>query len=325
MILDLIRQKLFMSNGGLIPHTDDERDLSFGAIFGLGTYTPKNKVVNIKTVSIKAQQPFNTCVWNAVTAQKEIDEKTKLSVRFLVALGKWRGFVSGNGFASIRNAMDLTRQYGIAEESACPDIRPDFATYASPKVLTQPILDNAKKHKTSRYFTVKSKDEWLQALDQGRAIVCGLTWRTGYQGANFVAPYTLRLGSGTVIGGHAVLCIGFNLDTGLLKFQNSFGEGVADHGCFYVKISEWFKIGSVGYVSVDMSNDTPIIASYEGKDVKSTSDPKIYRIQNGQKHWYPDERTFFSWGGRFGTDKTWQLISGSILDQIPRGEDMKAK
>jgi hypothetical protein len=42
-------------------------------------------MVSLKTLSVKDQTPFNTCVFNSAVVQKEIDEKVILSVRSRVA------------------------------------------------------------------------------------------------------------------------------------------------------------------------------------------------------------------------------------------------
>jgi hypothetical protein len=139
------------------------------------------------------------------------------------------------------------------------------------------------------------------------------------------APFTLRIGAGVAVGGHAFSCIGYDLDKGLLKFQNSFGRAYGDNGCFYIRISDWFNVvKSVGYVSID-ADQSQIVAGYEGKDVKAEDAPQIYRIEGGKKRLYTSEFIFYSHGGRFGSDKTWKLISGALLRSIPEGAIMKQK
>ena len=80
-------------------------------------------------------------------------------------------------------------------------------------------------------------------------------------------------------------------------------------------------MGLPGYVTVDVQNAS-IFAAYEGKDVKSADAPQIYRIENGMKRVYPSEAIFFKHGGRFGTDRTWILISNTLLNSIPTGSPM---
>lgn len=333
MIFDKLRSLLFAERidgekitFGLLKQRDDERDLSFGAVFGVSGYQPKNRVKDIPTLSVKTQSPFNTCTFASATVQKEADERIPLSVRSAVSMGRWLGYITGNGFSTLRNSQEVIRRYGIAEEKVLPDTRPQWVEYSNKSVLTSAVFNNAAKHKTDRYFSVRTKAEWLQALDENRLIQTSMSWYTGYQmSGGLTSPWIITPKKGSLIGGHAFVCKGYDLTRGLFKFQNSFGPSYGDNGCFYVRMDDWFRIGGLGYVQVDQVEDTKIIQTYEGKDVKSADDPKIYRIKNGQKCWYPNPQVFFSWGGRFGTDKTFILISRSILETIPLGPDMTLK
>lgn len=306
---------------GLADHKDDERDLSYADTFGTASYVPKVRVKDNPTLSVKAQQPFNTCVWASATTQKEVDEGVKLSVRSLVAFGKKSGLLTGTGFASLRSGQDIIQKYGIAEESVLPDTRPGWEEYSSPKCLTYDVVQSASRHKSSKYFLVQTKEDFLHAVESGRIVQTGMTWRTGYQmNGGLRAPWVLTIGSGTLIGGHAIDLRGYDLDKGLLKFQTTFGASFAESGCFYIRINDFFSVPRIGYVSVD-ATPAQIAQGYEGKDVKSDADPKIYRIQGGQKHWYPNEAIYLSWGGKFNP-RTWVAVSSSILASIPTGTDM---
>lgn len=312
---------------GLIKHVDDERDYSYDAVFlGAKAYQPKSRVHEIKTLSMKNQLPFNTCCFASATLQKEVAEGVELSVKSLVAAAKRKGRVQGDGYSNLRNAQQTIIECGIAETSIIDDSRGDFASYASPSNLTKNVIDNALTHRSSKFFAVNTRDAWFKALDDGNAIHTWITWRTAYNtSGGFSAPYILNIGAGRAVGGHAFACVGYDLDRGLLKFQNSFGRAYGDNGYFYVRINDWFNVvKSIGYVSID-TDDSRIIASYEGKDVKANDSPSIYRIENGKKRLFPNEFIFYSHGGRFGTDKTWQLISGSLLRSIPEGDIMKQK
>jgi len=306
---------------GLLKHVIDERDLSFGAIFGITSYVPKNRVKDIQPITCKAQQPFNICCFASVTGMVEIDEGKELSMRSIVTYARSKGLLTGNGYSSLRNAQESVRQFGIAEATVLPEGPRDWESYSWSGLITAPIQSNAAIHKSERYFTVTSKDEYLKALDDNKTIQVGLDWYTGYQN-QFYAPYILKLRSGVKIGGHAVYIRGYDLEKGLFKFQNSFGPGYGDNGCFYVRIDEWMRLGSIGYVRIDKVDNASLVRAYEGKDVKSAFDPKIYRIDNGMKRWYPNEQIYFKNGGRFGTDRTWVLVAQSIIDAAPNGQNM---
>ena len=306
---------------GLLPHKEDERDFKFSWLGASQGYLPAHDVLDLKTATVKNQGIFNTCVWNSAAAAKEIDEGKALSPKFLVALAKYRGLVSGTGYGYLRDAQKLLVSSGIAEEALVPDIKSDWSSYSSPSVLTGEKMSNAALHKSSRYFLVDDRNLWFKALDEGHAIHTGLDWYSGYnQGGGFSSPWILIPRKGAFVGGHAVLCKGYDVPRQLFKFQNSYGSDWGDDGCFYVRFKDMSELFSYGYVTVDVDNAT-IIAAYEGKDVKSDASPAIYRVEDGKKRPFPNEAVYFKHGGKFNP-RTFVVISDAILNLMPTGEMM---
>lgn len=310
--------------GGLLPHIEDERDFEYQALGGIfGGYEPKHSErYRIPTKYMKDQSPFNTCTWNAYASQRELDENVELSVPSIVCYGKKKNYLYGDGFASLRENQKTGLEFGIAEERFLPDVKMDWVSYSDPKRLTQAIEINAAEHKAKSYFLVKSKEEFLKALDDNRVIHTGADWFSGYNMNNgFTSPWILPWGKGVKVGGHAFLCVGYDLKRSLLIFQNSYGRGWGEGGDFYIKMADWFSGGWVGYVSVDLDTDvlSQFVTAYNGKQVKGDG-PGIYVIQNGEKRSFPNPLVFYACGGRFGENKTWIQVSNSLLSKIPDGQ-----
>lgn len=307
---------------GMQEHIEDDRDIQYGWIFGTPAYTPKNKVVDIQTVTVKDQASFNNCTFQSATAQKEIDEGVALSVRFLTTEARKRGRVTGNGFSSLRMAQQTLLDTGTAEQQFLQEDEQNWERYSDPSKLSYCGEMNAELHKNASFVGVSSKSEWLRALDTGRTIHTGLQWYSSYNmngGLGF--PFKLTLGKGINLGGHAVLCKGFDLSKNEYKFQNSYSVNYGDKGCFYVDIDEWHARGSYGYISVDSDMLNPASKAYENKTVKADNNPRIYLIENGKRRWFPDERTFRFYGGIFNPP-SFVRISGSLLNAIPDGANM---
>lgn len=302
---------------GLVEHVEDARDLSFDAHFGAANYQPKHTRVRIPTLSIKNQNPLNTCVWNSLTVQKEVAEKTRLSVPYIVSVAKSKGRVTGNGIASLRDAQQTLIESGICEESLLPDNKTDWAVYSSANNITMERAGNASLHKASRYFIVRTQAEMMKAIDDGLVVQTGMMWKTGYRAPS--APFILNIGSGTNIMGHAFDLVGYDTLKAVWIFQNSFGPLWGDKGDFYVRFKDWS--GFPGYVSVDVE-DSKLLAAYEGKDVKTDDSPAIYRVEAGKRRPFLDQNSFFRAGGRFGTNKTWITIPKSIMNLLPVGSPM---
>lgn len=310
---------------GVIEEKSDERDYLYSVVRDEETigavYVPKNERKVIKTVSVKDQRPYNTCCFASATAQKEVDEGVELSLRSLVAYARKTGYITGNGYSSLRNSQLALINFGVAEAKLLEEApKTSWEKYSAHyEALSSKVLDSAKSHKAKSTLLLTTQSDWFHALDNDRVIQTGCVWYTTYN--KLSPPYVLPIGTGVSVGGHAYICIGYDLGKKVFIMQNSFGDTWGDNGRFYVRFSD-FKSLYQGRLTVDEPVIEKVASSYEGKDIKSASDPKIYRVKDGKKHWYPDEKTFFSWGGRFGSDKTWILVSDSVMKAIPEGNRM---
>lgn len=330
---DVINGKVYKA-GGLLPHEEDARDLNLG-IFGLGTYKTKQDDLIIKTLSIKDQAPFNTCAWNAITVQKEMDEQKILSVEKLVEKGKQLGLLSGDGFSSLRDNQDIVRKFGIPEDVYSSPRTYSWSEYSRYKWNAE-IEANAFSHRSASYWNTKSKNDVLKFLDQGKVFQTGMEWYTGMNqsgGFGSNGRYIIEKLKGTFVGGHAFVCIGYVKNYagyGLcLVFQNSFGPNWGDRSLFYMPIDFAMERCYTFYAQLDIEVDVGrFIQKYEGQYVKAKDEringqlvrrPAIYRIKDGNKEAFSTMNTFFAFGGaRLG----YKLVEGEEalqLQNVPDG------
>jgi len=294
------------------------------ALLAVGSITNRNTGL-IEPLSIKHQKRTNTCVWQSYAVSREATEGAPLSPKSLVRYAITRGYIRGNGFSTLREGQKAGIEFGVAEESLLDNSISSWRDYAWGG-LSDRVKENAYKHKGKSYFSVRSKNETLKALDDGIPIHTGFTWRSSYNmSGGLRAPYVLPIGRGYVIGGHAFTLIGYDLDKGLYKFQNSCGEGYGEKGCFYVRMDVWHRISPQGYVTVDMDDMTiaEFLKSYEGKEVKIKENPAIYKIENGKLRAFTDPLTFHAHGGSFEPE-SYTLVASKLLDMLEDGEPMMA-
>jgi len=308
--------RIFYARGsGLKYAKRDKRNFNTANIgWGIG-YTPKHDIKIIPTLSVKNQSPFNTCVWNAATIQKEVDENVILSPRSIVTKGKQLGYVARDGFANMVSSQKVLNSWGIEEDVDCPDEpKGTWDKYSSVSLNN----DQAGKHRSKTYWEVDSREPKMKALDEDHIIATALDWYTGYNGTYLPKDGVLRKIVGYYVGGHSVAIIGYirkykgidgkTLLTGeggteVYVLQNSYGEswgktfihnGAEYKGCFFVDVS-WFesqdKYGS--YCNLDIDIDTgDFINQYAQKNVKVVGEPAIYHISMGKKRVYPNMATF---------------------------------
>lgn len=313
---------------GLESHVDDSRDFKYADLGGWFDYKPKNKVLTLQMFDVKTQGTNNTCVFHSYASSREFVEGVQLSPRSMVLYAKAHGLLRSNGLSSLREGQKCGIDFGVAEESLVPNDLLTWTDYSGLR-LSDDISKNAAKHKAKSYFLVRGRNEWLKALDDGHCIHTGGDWYSAYNmSGGLKAPWVLPWRKGWKVGGHAFACRGYSMDGSkeLLRFRNSFGPSWGDEGDFYVRATDIFKEDMVGYVAVDLDQDSLVqfIASHNGKNVKSAKRPAIYRIQSGVRRPYPDALTFYAWGGQFPpNNQTFEEVSDSLLDLIPEGDPMK--
>jgi len=321
MIIQRLKNKLHKTQTGLLPLKKDSRDLGFWNIFG--SYEPKYDKKELDIFSIK-KQSYNTCTFASVVGAKEIDEQVSLSIRFLVIKAKEAGYISGNGFSTVRNAQKALNKFGTCESRLLSENADNWADYSNPKYITREMENNAITHKSKSYAFLSSINDVYKAIDDGRPVQTGIDWYSGYQGSAFKLPWIIYKITGWKIGGHALYICGYNKSYKkqfVVKKVNSFGTGYADGGKFYMTVEMMSKyISKYGAgVNLDMEIDTAKwLSTHQGNNVED-SGGNIYFIENGKKLKYPDMATFISHNGN---DNDFVIVDDNILALVEDGADM---
>ena len=312
--------------GGCLPLPDDEgKDFKLG-IFGFEDYRPKSQEKWIQTLSVKTQK-FNTCTFASAVVAKEVDEGVRLSVRFLVCLGRREGIISGDGYSNLRAVQLLLQKYGCCEERLLSEGNNNITweEYSNPLLLTQERIKNAALHKTQSFWKISNKNEALKALDDCRPLVWGSLWKTNFNmNGGFSFPWILDYFKGQSIGGHAIEGGGYKVkyqEKQVLSSQNSYGANYGDGAKFYVLLNDFEKqINTYGcFINSDISKDAgKFLRDNNGKLIKSKNTPDVWFIENGKKRWFEDELVLWAYGFKL-SDITED--SEDVLPQIERGND----
>lgn len=268
----------------------------------------------------------HNCQWNATIAQKEIDEKSKLSVRQMVSKGKRMGLVSGDGFSNLRSGQKVLQEWGAVEEGVIKEEVSSWAEYSG--INSDLYTDRASRHKISSFWSVSSRNDLLKLLDADKTVTTGMMWYTGFnQGGGFKAPWLITRAIGYKVGGHAVLIVGYDMNYQGRKvyiIQNSYGKDWGDNGKFYIDMS-YLDGNSYGYfTNLDEIDKTlgKFITDYDGKNVKAKGNPAIYHIQSGNKKLYPTWLSYLAWNGK---RRGFVEVEKAILDKVPNDDIMDIK
>ena len=160
------------------------------------------------------------------------------------------GTVNYDSGAYIRDGIKVTNKYGASLESRWPyDIR---------KYKQEPIVEaktDALNRKVTRYERVADFNGCIDALSNGYPVIMGFYVYDSFMSKNVaktgIMPYP-NTKRERLLGGHAVLLVGYNRTKKVFIARNSWGTNWGDKGYFYMP----FDI-----VKPNMSSDYWIIKS----------------------------------------------------------------
>jgi C1A family cysteine protease len=199
-------------------------------------------------VSLRPQMPpvydqgqLGSCTANSIAAilqfdelkQKEPDAAAPSRLFIYYNERAMEGTVSQDAGAEIRDGIKSVAQVGAPPETLWPY---DIAKFA--KKPPAAAYKAALKHEAMRYSRVAQDAFAIQnVLATGYPISFGFTVYTSFEqnvGSNGIVP--MPQPQEKVLGGHAVVAMGYKAIQGQLYFEcrNSWGPGWGDHGYFWM-------------------------------------------------------------------------------------------
>lgn len=186
------------------------------------------------------QLNLGSCTANAVAAAYYVEEikknvKYKFTPSRLFMYYNTRnieGTVNSDSGALLSDCMLMCSNYGVCNET--------LWKYDVKKFNVNPpkyCYNNALIHKIKKYFgVVQSLTQLKQCLANKTPFVFGFLVFSSFE-----SPYTSKTGIVTmplpgesILGGHAVLCVGYNDNTKYFIVRNSWGIDWGDRGYFYM-------------------------------------------------------------------------------------------
>jgi len=166
-----------------------------------------------------------------VQIAKATGQSVRMSPRFIYyAARKAERTVSTDSGAQIRDGIKVLQSEGTVEDSVWPYVAGEFAKPPPEQVA------NARRFKIADATPVKSLNDIKQALQGVGPVVIGITVYTSFESQDTSRTGIVKLPARdeTVVGGHAIVIVGYNDETKYLKFANSWGASWGDHGFGYL-------------------------------------------------------------------------------------------
>lgn len=186
--------------------------------------------------SITDQGSLGSCTGQAVTALCDFlipsDKRFLPSALFTYyCTREIEGTVNADAGASLRNSIKSVNQYGMAGEKDWPYIISKFN-----KKPVKSAYDTAENYQALQYERVRQDlNDMMYLLADGFPFVLGISVYESFYQFSKLAP--LPLPTESLLGGHAIMAVGYDLLEKVFIIRNSWGVEWGDKGYFYLPFS----------------------------------------------------------------------------------------
>lgn len=149
------------------------------------------------------------------------------------------GTVNQDSGAEIRDGMKVLTNIGVCPEAENPY---DITKFTNPPTK-QNILD-ANQYKISKYQRVSNLTMLKAALMEGQMVVIGIKVYSSFESEEVAKTGIVPIPDiekEELLGGHAVLVVGYDDTKEWAIVRNSWGENWGDKGYFYLPYEYWTK------------------------------------------------------------------------------------
>jgi C1A family cysteine protease len=227
---------------GWQPDLPDHRDLRY-AVHRMALEAPRTlpEKVDLRGTSMPAlydQGQLGSCTANAIAAAFEFEHiRQKLGVlmpsRLFIYYNEraMEGSIKSDSGAQIRDGIKVVAKKGAPAEKLWP--------YDIAKFTQKPPADvfkDALKHKAVAYFRIDhlKLEEMLNCLSSGFPFVFGFTVYSAFESEEMAKTGVLHMPhhGEKVMGGHAVLAVGYDQKSERFIVRNSWGANWGQKGYF---------------------------------------------------------------------------------------------
>lgn len=212
----------------------DKRDFRLEEVLPLRKTMPKvvNLEKNFGAIQVYDQGNLGSCTANAIAGAvvycevNEINDKTMtLPSRLFIYYGERaiEGSVSSDAGAEIRDGMKVVSKLGYPQEYLWPYRISKFAIKPPTSVYKAALNDRVLAY----YRVTQTLRSMRVALAHGYPFVFGISVYDNFwndQSGDIAMPV------GSLAGGHAILCTGYDDAAKMFSFRNSWGTGWGKNG-----------------------------------------------------------------------------------------------
>jgi C1A family cysteine protease len=219
----------------------DKRDHWFENNYLLSVEKPLNKVdLRDKCPQVYNQGELGSCTANALACAIQYDElkqnllNNQTPSRLFIYYNErdMEGNIDNDTGASLRDGVKSINNVGYCDETQWPYDIEKFKYKP-----TQDCYDYARKHKALTYKRVQQDETHIKSvLNMGFPVVFGISVYESFESERVAKTGIVPLpeNSEIMLGGHAIVLVGYDEEKRLFTFRNSWGEDWGDKGYGYL-------------------------------------------------------------------------------------------
>jgi len=231
------KNSIITRNYGWRPSLPDVRDWTFESL-GKNPTLPISVDLRKSDSPVEDQGQLGSCTANALTAAIQFIEKKDKDVyaplsRLFVYYNERaiEGTISSDSGAQIRDGIKTLNKQGVCPETEWPYTVSKFKTKPTTKCFT-----DALKNVIVSYYSISTLTAMKTCLASGYPFVFGFTVYTSFESDTVATTgiVNLPIKGESVLGGHAVLCVGYDDITQRFIVRNSWGTSWGQKGYFTI-------------------------------------------------------------------------------------------
>lgn len=249
---------------GWRPDLPDIRDYVFTSLRPMMVSLPAR--VDLRTTKwlppVYDQGQLGSCTANAIAAAIEYDRRRQALAdftpsRLFIYYGERsiEGTINQDAGAEIRDGVKFAARSGACPETLWPYRESWFATKPTADCYTAALADCVKAYSRIDHTNLRALKT---CIAQGDPFVFGFTVYASFEGDEVARTGKLELprAGESVVGGHAVLAVGYDDDDERFIVRNSWGDGWGDGGYFTMPYAyaidpnladDFWHVSTVGY------------------------------------------------------------------------------
>jgi C1A family cysteine protease len=221
---------------GWVPDLPDQRDYKFGAIYKIPAKLPASVDLRSQCSPVEDQGELGSCTANALAGALEFLElKDKVPFADLSRLFIYYNerviehTVNSDSGAMLRDGIKTLAKQGVCTEAKWPYVIAQFT-----KKPSAACYKEAADHQITSYQRLLTVDEMRSCLADGYAFVFGFTVYESFESSAVARTGTVNMPKPgeKVLGGHAVVAVGYDDKQKRFTIRNSWGTGWGKKGYF---------------------------------------------------------------------------------------------